>query len=48
MDGAGICIGCGRTLDQIAAWPRLSPSARFTIMEELSARMAGLARDSLI
>jgi predicted Fe-S protein YdhL (DUF1289 family) len=47
MGGAGVCLGCGRTLAQIGAWPNLSPSARHAIMEELSARKAGLSRDSL-
>ncbi len=46
--GGSVCLGCGRTLDQIALWPDLSPSARRVIVEELTARKAGPARDSLI
>ena len=33
-----ICLGCFRTGDEIAAWSRLSPEARSTIMAELPER----------
>ena len=36
----GLCIGCGRTLREIAAWPGLSANDRRRIMAELPARMA--------
>jgi len=35
---ARLCIGCYRSLDEIAAWPRMSPEARRTAMAELGAR----------
>ena len=36
----GLCTGCLRTLDEIAAWSRLTPEARRRIMDELPARAA--------
>lgn len=35
----GLCIGCGRTLAEIAAWGRLSEAERLAIMEALPARL---------
>ncbi|MCZ0960337.1 DUF1289 domain-containing protein [Paracoccus benzoatiresistens] len=35
---SGLCTGCLRSLDEIAAWSRLSPDARRLIMAELPAR----------
>lgn len=35
----GLCLGCGRTLDEIAHWSSLSASERRRIMSELAARM---------
>lgn len=35
---SGLCAGCYRTLDEIAAWIDLSPSARRAIVEELPRR----------
>jgi predicted Fe-S protein YdhL (DUF1289 family) len=35
---SGLCAGCYRTLDEIAAWIDLSPAARRAIVEELSLR----------
>ena len=43
----GICLGCLRTLAEIAAWPRLSEAERLRIMREvlpLRARGAGPPR----
>lgn len=34
----GLCLGCARTLDEIAAWSRLGPERRRAIMAELPAR----------
>ncbi|MFG1479015.1 DUF1289 domain-containing protein [Xanthobacter sp. V4C-4] len=36
----GLCTGCGRTLDEIAAWSALSPRARAEIMAGLPQRRA--------
>lgn len=34
----GLCLGCARTLGEIAAWSRMAPEARRAIMAELPAR----------
>lgn len=36
----GLCIGCGRSLNEIARWASLSEAERQTIMAALPARMA--------
>ena len=36
----GICGGCGRTLDEIAAWPTADQSLRSTILAQAAARLA--------
>jgi len=40
----GLCLGCGRTLPEIARWPNLDSSERRSIMAGLAQRMtdAGL------
>ncbi|MCL4188216.1 MAG: DUF1289 domain-containing protein [Rhodobacteraceae bacterium] len=37
---ARICVGCHRTIDEIAAWGQLDPAARAAIMAELPGRRA--------
>jgi uncharacterized protein len=37
-----ICIGCGRSLDEIARWAALSEAERLAIMARLPARLAAL------
>jgi len=39
---AGICSGCGRTLDEIARWGSMAESERLYIMRTLPARLEGL------
>jgi uncharacterized protein len=34
----GLCLGCGRTLKEIAAWPGLAPEARARILRRLGGR----------
>ncbi len=41
---ARICVGCHRTLDEIAAWSRMTPEARREIMAELPGRAPLLRR----
>ena len=46
LDGpSGLCIGCGRTRDEIGLWGSLSEPRRLAIMAGLPARLmeAGLA-----
>jgi uncharacterized protein len=39
-----LCFGCGRTLPEIARWPRMDSTERRTVMARLAQRMdeAGL------
>jgi uncharacterized protein len=43
--GTNLCLGCGRTLPEIARWSSMDSSERRAIMAQLAARMAeaGLA-----
>jgi uncharacterized protein len=40
---SGLCLGCGRTVDEIACWTALSAAERTRIMAELPGRVAGRA-----
>jgi predicted Fe-S protein YdhL (DUF1289 family) len=37
----GFCLGCGRTIDEIARWARMSAAERGRIVNELSERRMG-------
>jgi len=37
-----LCLGCGRSREEIARWTRLTDAQRRSIMQELDARMADL------
>jgi predicted Fe-S protein YdhL (DUF1289 family) len=37
---SGLCLGCGRTIDEIAGWAAMSEAERARIMAELSKRRA--------
>ena len=39
---SGLCLGCGRTLPEVARWGRISEEERLAIMTTLSARLAKL------
>jgi predicted Fe-S protein YdhL (DUF1289 family) len=41
-----LCFGCGRTLPEIARWPRMESAERQAVMAQLAPRMAeaGLAQ----
>jgi predicted Fe-S protein YdhL (DUF1289 family) len=41
--GSGLCIGCGRTLAEIAGWTRMSVDERRAIMAALPARKRRVA-----
>ena len=36
------CLGCGRSIDEIAGWGTMTPADRRRVMSELPARMAAL------
>lgn len=37
---SGICLGCGRTVDEIAQWAAMAAAERSRIMLELPTRLA--------
>ena len=44
VDGeTGYCLGCGRTLPEIAAWARLAEDARDAVMARLPDRLETLS-----
>lgn len=44
--GTSLCLGCGRTLPEIARWHRMQSAERQAVMTQLAARIAdaGLVR----
>ena len=40
---SGLCLGCGRTVDEIAGWARLSSEERMRVMNGLQSRLDTLA-----
>ncbi len=45
-DKSGICVGCGRSGDEIAGWIDMSPTERRSIMAALPERLMELERKS--
>jgi uncharacterized protein len=41
LDPAGVCTGCGRTLDEIANWTQMSAAQRGVVVSRAAARRAG-------
>jgi predicted Fe-S protein YdhL (DUF1289 family) len=39
----GLCIGCGRSLDEITRWVDLTPAERARIVAQLPSRLAALS-----
>jgi uncharacterized protein len=39
----GLCIGCGRSLDEIRRWIDFAPTERARIMAQLPSRLAALS-----
>jgi predicted Fe-S protein YdhL (DUF1289 family) len=39
---SGLCLGCARTIDEIARWTALSEAERARVMAELPARRAAV------
>jgi uncharacterized protein len=36
---AGLCVGCGRSVEEISLWPEMGESERLAVMAELPTRM---------
>ena len=45
--GSGLCLGCLRTLEEIATWSRLTDAERETVMAELPGRRGRIAPEKL-
>jgi hypothetical protein len=41
---SGMCLGCGRTVDEIARWTAMSDAERARIMGELRGRLDARSR----
>ncbi len=39
---SALCVGCGRTLDEVAAWGAMSEDARRAVMDGLGARLLAM------
>ena len=44
-DATGLCVGCGRTLSEIANWSSMKDAERAGIRDMLPERMARLRRE---
>lgn len=42
-DESGLCLGCLRTLDEIAGWAAMTPAQRDAIMADLASRSPRIA-----
>ena len=42
LDGAGVCAGCFRTLDEIARWTQMSSSEKASVLNALADRRENL------
>jgi len=40
LDDNKVCLGCGRSLQQISAWALMSKDEQWAVIDELSAREA--------
>jgi hypothetical protein len=43
---SGLCLGCGRTVEEIAGWSSMSAAERARVMNELPARLADAGLDT--
>ena len=44
--GTALCLGCGRTLEEIGAWFSMSDAERRAVMEKLPERLRQMPRPS--
>jgi len=48
VDGeSGLCLGCYRTLPEIAGWARLTPESRTALMQALPGRRSRISVEKL-
>jgi predicted Fe-S protein YdhL (DUF1289 family) len=48
VDGeSGLCLGCYRTLQEIAGWARLAPASRTALMQALPGRRDRISAEKL-
>lgn len=48
VDGeSGLCLGCYRTLAEVAGWARFSDDERATLMSQLSSRKSRIRPEKL-
>ncbi len=40
----GLCLGCGRTIDEIASWAAMTSAERRRVMAELPTRKTALVK----
>lgn len=45
-DASGLCVGCGRSGDEIARWVDMTPSQRQVIMSALPERLKQLQHEN--
>jgi predicted Fe-S protein YdhL (DUF1289 family) len=45
---AGICTGCGRTLDEIARWGAMSDAERVRVMNTLPTRLGNPNQNKIV
>ncbi len=48
LDEQGYCLGCYRTLSEIAGWNRLSAPEQWAIIHQLPARVALVENSNLV
>jgi predicted Fe-S protein YdhL (DUF1289 family) len=46
-DESGLCLGCFRSLAEIAGWSKLTDAARAAIMDELAGRRSRITPEKL-
>jgi len=44
---SGLCLGCFRTLDEIAGWARMNPLVRDVVMTQLPGRRGRIRPEKL-
>jgi len=45
LDAQGLCVGCRRTIEEIAEWPRASEARRREILRELALRTVAFSTE---